>query len=95
MLVFTPAKAVKQAPRDVNQLAKLIVDIATGEASQTDPIPVPPDIRNPAAVARGRLGGLKGGKARAKSLPPSVAKKLHVRPQKVDGRIGNLVDLRW
>lgn len=52
-------------PRDPNQLAKLIVDMATGAA--------PPDAkahdgRNPAAVALGRLGGLKGGKARAESL---------------------------
>jgi hypothetical protein len=48
-------------PRDPNQLAKLIVDIATGEA---------PDVaselkRHP---SKRRSGGLKGGKARAKSL---------------------------
>jgi hypothetical protein len=51
-------------PRDPNQLAKLIVDMATGEGA--------PDSleggKNPAAVALGRLGGLKGGKARAKAL---------------------------
>jgi hypothetical protein len=53
-------------PRDVNQLAKLIVDVATGAA----PKPEPPneEEKNPAAVALGRLGGLKGGKARAKKL---------------------------
>jgi hypothetical protein len=50
-------------PRDVNQLAKMIVDIATGNAP-----PEPPDTRNPAAVALGKLGGAKGGKARAKAL---------------------------
>lgn len=55
-------------PRDPNQLAKLIVDIVTGDASQSDPLPATPDIRNPAAVALGRLGGLKGGKARAAKL---------------------------
>jgi hypothetical protein len=52
-------------PRDTNQLAKSIVDLATGEASEilsTKPI------KNPAAVELGRLGGLKGGKARAKRL---------------------------
>lgn len=51
-------------PRDPNQLAKLIADIATGEVDdvKTD------DGKNPAAVALGRKGGLKGGKARAKSL---------------------------
>ena len=50
-------------PRDPNQLAKLIVGIATGEA----PAPVD-DGKDPAAVALGRKGGLKGGKARADSL---------------------------
>jgi hypothetical protein len=50
-------------PRDANQLAKFIMDLATGEISEkTD------DGKNPAAVALGRMGGLKGGKARAESL---------------------------
>jgi hypothetical protein len=53
-------------PRDANQLAKLVVDIATGEVEK----PPSPDGKNPAAVALGRLGGLKGGKARAKKLTP-------------------------
>ncbi len=59
------SKAPKR-PRDVNQLAKFIVDVATGNA----PKPEAPrdDGKNPAAVALGRLGGLKGGKARAKKL---------------------------
>lgn len=50
---------------DPNQLAKLITDEATGEAS-----PGQPDEsgKNPAAVALGRLGGQKGGKARAQKL---------------------------
>lgn len=63
----------RQRPRDVNQLAKFIVDQATG---QTD---APPDTRDPAAVELGRLGGLKGGPARAKKLSPErrseIAKK--------------------
>jgi hypothetical protein len=50
-------------PRDTNQLASLVVGLATGEA------PTEPDTgKNPAAVALGRLGGLKGGKARAKGM---------------------------
>jgi hypothetical protein len=52
-------------PRDPNQLGKLIVDLATGQA--TDPEPEP-DTRNPAAVALGKLGGARGGKARAEKL---------------------------
>jgi hypothetical protein len=53
-------------PRDPNQLGKLIVDIATGEVEDT-----PEDTgKNPAAVALGRKGGLKGGKARAARMTP-------------------------
>ena len=51
-------------PRDTNQLAKRIVDLSTGEAEE----PKPDSGKNPAAVALGRLGGLKGGKARANKL---------------------------
>jgi hypothetical protein len=50
-------------PRDTNQLASLVVGLSTGDA------PAEPDTgKNPAAVALGRLGGLKGGKARAKGM---------------------------
>jgi hypothetical protein len=51
-------------PRDTNQLAKRITDLATGDAKDKDP----DEGKNQAAVALGRLGGLKGGKARAKQL---------------------------
>jgi hypothetical protein len=54
-------------PRDLNQLAKLISDLATGD--QTEPSPQGSS-KDPAAVALGRKGGLKGGKARASSLTP-------------------------
>ena len=48
-------------PRDPNQLAKQIVDIATGEVEDA----VSESKRNP---SKRRLGGLSGGKARAKKL---------------------------
>jgi hypothetical protein len=54
-------------PRDPNQLAKLIVDMATGRAPRDEERAVDPT-KNPHAFALGRLGGSKGGKARAKSL---------------------------
>jgi len=54
----------RKRPRDPNQLGKLIVDLATGEASEPDP----DDGKDPAAVALGRKGGLKGGKARAAKM---------------------------
>jgi hypothetical protein len=53
-------------PRDPNQLAKAVVDVATGEREPDPPKPV----KNPAAVELGRMGGLIGGKARAASLTP-------------------------
>ncbi len=57
-------RSSKKRPRDANQLAKLVVDIATGEDEDVEP----DDGKNPHAVALGRLGGLKGGKARASKL---------------------------
>ena len=50
-------------PRDANQLAKLVLDIATGEEPEAMPEEVEPKL-HAAAVLRGR----KGGKARAKAL---------------------------
>jgi hypothetical protein len=49
-------------PRDPNQLAKSIIDIATGQ------IQPPVDKELSPASQLGRLGGLKGGKARAEKL---------------------------
>ncbi|MEZ5014958.1 MAG: hypothetical protein R2794_11765 [Chitinophagales bacterium] len=66
------AKKTKR-PKDSNTLAKLIVDIATGEIEdikETTSTPLTEDGKNAAAVALGRLGGLKGGKARAAKLTP-------------------------
>lgn len=62
-------------PRDISQLAKLVTDIATGEVDDTKPTAG----KDPAAVALGRKGGLRGGKARAASMTAKrrvqVAKK--------------------
>jgi hypothetical protein len=52
-------------PRDLNQLAKLVVDIASGETEDS----VSPKMKDPNAP-RGRSGGIKGGKARAAALSP-------------------------
>ena len=57
-------------PADTNKKAKSIVDLATNEESES---------LQSAAAALGRLGGLKGGPARAKKLSPKkrsdIAKK--------------------
>ena len=60
-------------PRDPNELAKLITDIATGD--KTDRI-VTEDGRDLAAVLLGRLGGLKGGRARAEALTPEKRREI-------------------
>jgi hypothetical protein len=54
-------------PRDTNQLAKLMVDILTGEVEDREPTPEELG-KDPAAVSLGKRGGLKGGKARAARL---------------------------
>lgn len=56
----------RKRPRDVNELARQIVDETTDEATPADPN----DGKDPAAVALGRKGGLKGGKARAAKMAP-------------------------
>lgn len=57
----------KKRPRDLNQLAAQIVGEAVGDILQDDS-QGDNDSKNPAAVALGRLGGKKGGRARAEKL---------------------------
>ena len=57
----------KKRPRDPNQLAYQIMLESTGQVPKYQPEERP---KNPAAVALGRLGGLKGGIARAAALSP-------------------------
>ena len=51
----------RSSKKDFAQNALRVVEISTGE-------PLKPKEKNPAAVALGKLGGLKGGKARAAKL---------------------------
>lgn len=54
---------MKKRKLDANQLAHQMIEmISAGE------VPVTADGKNPIAVAMGRLGGLKGGKARAATM---------------------------
>lgn len=67
-----PKRSRKRKSRDINILASEIVEQATGEVA-----PKPGNSsKNPAAVALGRLGGLKGGKARASKLTPEQRKEI-------------------
>lgn len=59
-------------PRDPNQLAKLVADIATGQRADEHP-DAGKDVN---AVARGRKGGLAGGKARMEKLTAEEKSKL-------------------
>ena len=59
-------------PRDPNKLAKLIADIATGDSEDNDP----KKGIDPIKSKSGRKGGLKGGKARAKTLTPEQRKNI-------------------
>lgn len=68
--------------RDSNVAAFNIVAAATGEQS-----PPADDGKNPAAVALGRLGGLKGGNARAKSL--SAKKRSEIAKKAAETRWKN------
>lgn len=56
-------KRSRKTPKDVNQLASFIASSVTGG-------------KNPAAMALGRLGGLKGGKARADALSAKQRKDI-------------------
>lgn len=62
---YMPERSRKR-PRDVNELAKQLVDEATGDVPKVDP----DDGKDPAAVALGRKGGLRGGRARAEKMTP-------------------------
>jgi hypothetical protein len=61
-----PNRSSKKRPRDLNALAASIVDAATNDAPEAPERREPE--KNPAAVALGKLGGKKGGPARAKKL---------------------------
>ncbi len=64
-------------PRDPAQLAKLIVDIATGQVEDRVD-----DGKDPAAVARGKLGGQQGGRARSDGMPAVERQRIAKRAAK-------------
>jgi hypothetical protein len=65
-----PKRSRKQSKKDLNTRAFDIVQQATGQKPKVE------SNKNPAAVALGRLGGLKGGKARAKILSKEERKNI-------------------
>ena len=66
-LCYTQSMKRNRRTPDVNVIAARIVKQATDEAHI---------VKNPAAVALGRLGGLKGGRARAEKLTPEKRQEI-------------------
>src|SRR5579884_2896500 len=76
-----PKRSSKKKPTDISLIAHRIIEEATGEplipeAKSKEPTKEPAKEKNPAAVALGRLGGKKGGPARAKKLPTERKKEI-------------------
>ena len=64
---------------DFATIARNVVEQAIGERLDGSPLPDKDAGKNPAAVALGKLGGAKGGAARAKSLSPAKRKAIAKR----------------
>lgn len=62
--------------KDITQLDRKVLDRSVSDAEEK------PREKNPAAVALGRLGGLKGGKARAEKLSPAKRSQIAARAAK-------------
>ena len=60
-------KRTSKKTEDENTIAAQIIELTTGELAKE---------KNPAAVALGRLGGLKGGRARAEKLSPEKRREI-------------------
>lgn len=71
-------------PRDINQFAASIVDSTSGD----EPTSTEASEKDPAAVALGRRGGLKGGKARAAKL--SAEQRREIAKRAAEARWGNI-----
>jgi hypothetical protein len=74
-----PDRSTKKRLRDPNQLAYQIMLESTGQAPKFEP---EEKAKNPAAVALGRLGGLKGGAARAAALTPRKRSQIAAKAAK-------------
>ena len=69
-----PSRSSKS--RDFVAIARNVVEKAIGEHLDGTPLVDPDAGKNPAAVALGKLGGAKGGKARAAKLSPAKRKQI-------------------
>jgi hypothetical protein len=67
----------KRPPRDVNELARYVLDVTTGDAEKVEP-----PQKNPHAQALAALGASKGGKERARRLSASKRKSIAKKASK-------------
>lgn len=78
--MYDECMAKKKPSTDPNVIAHDILQAITGQPAGTTSVkreePTETPTKNPAAVALGRLGGLKGGKARAKALSSEKRKAI-------------------
>ena len=75
-----PERTRKKRPADLNLLATSIAHAATEGEPEVSP---EDEGKNPHAVALGRLGGKKGGKARAEKLTPERSQEIARKAAKV------------
>jgi hypothetical protein len=71
-----PTRSSKPRNHDFATNARRVVEQAIGEKLDGTPLDDPNAGKNPAAVALGKLGGAKGGKARAEKLSPARRKAI-------------------
>jgi hypothetical protein len=69
-------KRPKVKDRDFTTIARRVVEQTIGEKLDGTPLEDPDAGKNPHAVAMGKLGGVKGGKARAESLSARKRKEI-------------------
>jgi hypothetical protein len=72
----------KMSDRDFSVLARRVVERAIGERLDGTPLDTEHSSKDLAAVSRGRLGGLKGGHARAKKLSSKRRKAIALKAAK-------------
>lgn len=71
-----PSRSSKQKDHDFMAIGRRVVERAIGEKLDGEPLDHPNAGKNPAAVALGKLGGAKGGAARAAALSPAKRKAI-------------------
>jgi hypothetical protein len=71
-----PTRSSKPRDHDFATVARNVVEQAIGEKLDGSPPEDPNAGKNPHAVALGRMGGAKGGKARAEALSPRKRKQI-------------------